>query len=332
MSYVGDVIAKIIRGASGSISVGALQLLDDKVAPIHAVAGPDGDLLVSDTTMIDPNGPFILSAVGQTADFDVRRANSITFVIKPSSDLSGGALAVWGSEDGQNWRDISRFAFTYGSSSGSHLFFSSSTSSSTLDCASFVSVKITVAAISAGSWSIVPILHTAPGPRPQLVVGAESRDQASIMPPVKIGGLAASGVANNVSASGDLVDLMATMDGKLVVHPYAAPGACWKYTAGVGGITNTSEITLVAAGGAAKYQVLGGIAVHNVSVVPSEFAILDSSGGTAVYRGYAPASMPAPAVVQFGGALRSLANSPLQVAMATTATQTYVNAWGWTSS
>lgn len=103
----------------------------------------------------------------------------------------------------------------------------------------------------------------------------------------------------------------------------------WNFAIGAGGITNTSNNTLIAASGMGWSNVLTTLYVKNVSAVASEFIIRDGGGGSILYRGFAPASMLTADVIQFSTPLTSSVSTALIFAMITNATQTYVGATGF---
>lgn len=104
--------------------------------------------------------------------------------------------------------------------------------------------------------------------------------------------------------------------------------APWAYAAGSGGITNTTDVTLVAAGGAGKSNYVTGFQVMNTSATATEVVIKSSS--TVLWRGVVGASMTQPVGLVFLPPLIGANNTALTAACITTATVTYVNAQGYT--
>ena len=107
----------------------------------------------------------------------------------------------------------------------------------------------------------------------------------------------------------------------------ALGSARWQFAGATGGITDTSDVALMAAGGASVRNHLLSLQYFNSAAVASEIVIKD--GSTVIWRGYAPASMTQPAAIQFEPALRGTANTALNVAMLTTGTATRVSAQGY---
>lgn len=102
----------------------------------------------------------------------------------------------------------------------------------------------------------------------------------------------------------------------------------WSYAAASGGITDTADVTLIAAGGAGKSNYLTSLQVENVSATATEIVI--KSGATVLWRGRVGASMTAPVGIDFLRPLISANNTALTAACITGATQTYINAQGYT--
>jgi hypothetical protein len=81
------------------------------------------------------------------------------------------------------------------------------------------------------------------------VTGSATHDSAgSSIAGFKNAGTAVSANPATVSASGDIVNLIATMIGALVTQPYAIPESMWKYSPAKGGITNSTAINCAKAG------------------------------------------------------------------------------------
>lgn len=117
----------------------------------------------------------------------------------------------------------------------------------------------------------------------------------------------------------------------------SVPASPWTYASATGGITNTTAVQLVAgvsvampngAANAKQRNFLSALQYHNSAATASEITVLD--GSTVIWRGYAPASMTYPALVEFPVALQSSPGNALNVQMGTTATATRVSAQGFT--
>lgn len=119
----------------------------------------------------------------------------------------------------------------------------------------------------------------------QIVVGAAAHDEAVAGAPNRVG---ARAVAANYTAvgAGDTADLIATLNGALVVRPHSIPAAEWSYAAASGGIDNTTTaVTVKAAGAAGIVNYITSIQIcHATLGAATEFAIRDGAGGTVLWR------------------------------------------------
>lgn len=129
-----------------------------------------------------------------------------------------------------------------------------------------------------------------------------------------------------VSASGDVHDLIATMVGALIVKQYAIPEADWQFACAAP-IVATTDMVAKTAGAAGIRNYVTGFSYHNTNATATEIVLKD--GATVVWRGYAPASMTAPAFIQFATPLRGTAATAVNVAAITTAANVYVNVQGY---
>ena len=105
------------------------------------------------------------------------------------------------------------------------------------------------------------------------------------------------------------------------------PGTPWQYAGVTGGLVDTSDVAIKAAGAAGVVNYLVALQYQNSDADPSEIVVKD--GATVIWRGYAPGSMAYPANVVFPLPLKGTAPTPLNVAMLTTATATVVSAQGY---
>lgn len=115
-----------------------------------------------------------------------------------------------------------------------------------------------------------------------------------------------------------------------LTQPFVAPASRWQFAGATGGITNTTAVAIAAAGGAGVRNYVTAIQYFNSAAVASEIEIRD--GVTAIWRGYAPASMTQPVSITFNSPLRGTANTAVNVAVLTTATATRVSAQGYVST
>ncbi|MFS0905788.1 hypothetical protein AB3N02_22330 [Priestia aryabhattai] len=143
--------------------------------------------------------------------------------------------------------------------------------------------------------------------------------------PMRIAGRA---VTTNYAgvATGDVADLITTVVGALINKPYSIPEGDWQY-AGTA-VTATTDVALKTAGGTGIRNYVTNITVQNThATVATEFVIKD--GSTVIYRGYLPANMALPAVINFPTPLKGTAVTAMNFACITTGANVYVNAQGY---
>lgn len=127
--------------------------------------------------------------------------------------------------------------------------------------------------------------------------------------------------------SGAVVRPIATTDGRLITRLNSIPENEWQYAAASGGITNTTDVALVAAQGAGIKNYLTGLSVANANATASEI-VIKNGASTVIWRMYLAANAPIQSI-EFVTPLQSSANTALNVACITTGTQTYVSAQGY---
>ena len=101
----------------------------------------------------------------------------------------------------------------------------------------------------------------------------------------------------------------------------------WSYAAASGGITDTADVTLIAAAGAGKSNYLTSLQIMNSSATATEVVIKSSS--TVLWRAKFGATMIQPVSIEFKRPLVSANNTALTAACITNATVTYINAQGY---
>lgn len=154
------------------------------------------------------------------------------------------------------------------------------------------------------------------------VQGPAPRDSSYVANPVLVGLTARNANPSVVSASGDVIDAIATMHGVPIVRPYALPEADWRYT---GSITVTTDVAAKAAAGTAVKNYLNAVQLQNTGAAATVFTIKD--GATPIWSCSLPAAMAAPVAVEFPTPLAGTANTALNFACAT-ATTVMANAQG----
>lgn len=164
----------------------------------------------------------------------------------------------------------------------------------------------------------------------QLIGNASVDHDAAVVAGVTQIGLEARSANPTAVATGDVTRALATLLGKQVVYPYALPGSTWQYAGPTGGITDTADDAIQAAGGAGVRHYLTALTVVNShATVGTEVVIKD--GSTVIHRGYA-----APAgggyTLTFPTPLRGTAATALNVACITTGSATVVSASGFSAA
>lgn len=188
------------------------------------------------------------------------------------------------------------------------------------------------AALVAGSAIIgkVGIDQTTPGTTNLVAaVGPAAHDAAISGAPVRVGARALTADYTAV-ASGDVADLIATIDGKQVVKPHAIRASTWTYAAASGGITNTTAATIKAAVASNRACLTGIQVINGHATVSTEVLVRDGAAGTVLHRGFAQAAGGGYAA-NFDVPICGTANTLMEVVPVTTGSAIYVNAQGYIS-
>lgn len=127
-----------------------------------------------------------------------------------------------------------------------------------------------------------------------------------------------------MSTNGDVVRMIATMIGALIIKPFSIPELDWQNT---GTKTDTTDLVVKTAAGAGIKNYMTALQYQNTSATAT--VIVVKQGSTEIWRGNAAASMAVPANVQFPTPLQSAANAALNVACLTTASNTIISAQGY---
>lgn len=169
---------------------------------------------------------------------------------------------------------------------------------------------------------------TATGTASLNVQGPAAHDAVVSGNPVRIGGRALSAAYTTV-ATGDIADLVATLQGVQIIRPWQIPELEWSYASAASGIVNTTDVVLAAAAGSGLRRYITSVQLKNISAVATEVVLKD--GSTIIWRGHVSASMTISEQIIFSNPLRTTANAALNVACITTAAAVYVNAQGYTA-
>jgi hypothetical protein len=159
------------------------------------------------------------------------------------------------------------------------------------------------------------------------VAGQAAHDAVVAGNPVRLAARALTAAYASV-ATGDVADLVSTLQGVLVTRPWQIPELEWFYVATAGGITNTTDVVMAAAAGAGLRRYICSMQLSNNSAVATEVVIKD--GASIIWRGHLPANAPM-AEIQFENPIKTTANAALNFACITTGAAVYVNAQGFTA-
>lgn len=167
-----------------------------------------------------------------------------------------------------------------------------------------------------------------------LPAGAEYTHDVALTPattsgPALIG--RASDAAVTAVAADDAVLLLATLLGKLVAQPYAVPALTWSYAAAAGGITDTTPVTVKAAGDAGiRNYVKSAQVINKDADTDTEVEIRDGTSGTVLHRMFAKAGGGG-FIGVFEPPLRGSAATLVAVACVTTGASVLINLQGFTA-
>jgi hypothetical protein len=159
------------------------------------------------------------------------------------------------------------------------------------------------------------------------VAGQAAHDAVVAGSPVRVAGRALTAAYASV-ASGDVADLVTTLQGVLVTRPWQIPELEWAYASVAGGVINTTDIALVAASGAGLRRYICSMQLSNNSAVATEIVLKD--GATIIWRGHLPANAPMAEII-FENPLKTTAATAMNFACITTGAAVYVNAQGFTA-
>lgn len=175
----------------------------------------------------------------------------------------------------------------------------------------------------------LPNVTLAAGTNTNEVVGDAAHGDAAAGNPL-LTGLEGRSTAPTAVDSGDVVRALATLLGKQVVYPFAIPAETWQYAGPTGGITDTADDEVKAAGAAGVRHYLTALTVVNShATVGTEVVIKD--GSTVIHRGYAAAAGGG-YTLTFPTPLRGTAATALNVACITTGSATVVSASGFSAA
>ncbi len=157
----------------------------------------------------------------------------------------------------------------------------------------------------------------------QSIGGAAAHDAAISGNPLRIAGRALTANYTAVS-TGDVADLITTLVGALIQKPYAIPEQDWQYGSSTA-VTNTTDVTLKAAGTAGIRNYVTAIQFVNTGATATVVVIKD--GSTVIWAGNAQQNVPI--TINFPTPLKGTAATALNFACLTTAANVYVAVQGY---
>lgn len=169
---------------------------------------------------------------------------------------------------------------------------------------------------------------TATGTNSLSVQGPVAHDAVISGNPLRIAGRALTAAYTSV-ATGDVADLITTLQGALITRPFQIPELEWSYASAAGGVINTTDVVLAAAAGAGLRRYITSMQLKNINATATEVVLKD--GSTVIWRGHVSASMGTTEEIIFSNPIKTSANAALNFACITTAAQVYVNAQGHTA-
>ena len=315
----------IVGGGTGGgtgISVGGSAVSSSNPLP---VAQTDG-LSVSGT-VIGTAANQATSGIA-TVLFATSMLNYESITVQVTSAGTSCTIVYEVSEDGLNWQSTSGLTT---SNVGSSANATTSTTALILQFprkASFFRARVSTYG-SSSTVSVVGTLSKAPVAQLGLTFiggGLSFEGGGAGTSPIAVGLEGRTSSKTSVT-NATLVRPISTLDGRQITRLNSIPENEWVYAAASGGITNTTDVALVAAQGAGIKNYLTGLSVANANATASEIVIKDGAS-TVIWRMYLAANAPIQSI-RFVTPLQSSANTALNVACITTGTQTYISAQGY---
>jgi len=258
--------------------------------------------------------------------FTTSMLNYESITVQVTSAGTSCLITYEASEDGLNWQ-LTSGVLT--SNVGSTAFVTASATAAIFQFPrKALLFRARVSTYGLGTVSVVGTLSKVSVQYPALTytlgTASENGNVISNIMPVGLEGRTSSKTSVSNAYS---VRPIATPDGRQITRLNSIPENEWQYAAQSGGITNTSDVALVAAQGTGIKNYLTGLSVANANATASEIVIKDGAS-TVIWRMYLAANAPIKSII-FSTPLQSSANSALNVACITTGTQTYINAQGY---
>ncbi len=339
---LGWIIANPKAGGTGTVGIQAVITVDETGAPTSSggVSSMDiteiGGSSAAIANGLLPTGPDELaipsvSVMAASVLFTQDMVGYESISVQVTSAGSSCTITYETSDDNTNWVTNSG-VFGSWSSTGA-----TANTSTTANMGTWPKrgryFRARVSTYGSGTVTVVGNLHKSPQPLTnRITVDGNSSQGGNI-----VAGLTPYfyGRSANVTAvvGGQTVAGISTLVGAQITRPYSIPEADWQYAAASGGIVDTADNVLVAAGAAGIRNYLTRIDLVNTdATVGTEVVVKD--GSTVIWRTFVPASLaavtqPMPMCFTFPSPLKGTAATALNVACITTSSQTYVNAGGY---
>lgn len=296
----------------------------------------DTDATITGTAvMFESNtGTNALSAVSNSTPLPVADAGGSLTVDNAALSVTGGgaeatALRVTLANDSTGVVSVDDNGSTLSIDDGAGSITVDGTVTANAGSGSFTVAQATAANLNAtvvgtGTFAVQATLQASTNTTE--VVGDAAHDAVIAGNPVRIAGRALTADYTSV-ATGDTADLITTVGGKLITHPYSLPENLIKGASG--DITTVTAQSLIAAGGAGIKNYITHLLVQNShATVGTWVNIQDGVGGSTIYTVYAAAAGGG-ASVTLPCPIATTANTALGFACATTGANVRVSASGY---
>jgi hypothetical protein len=155
--------------------------------------------------------------------------------------------------------------------------------------------------------------------------GQTAHDTAITGAPMRVGAVARTALTP-VSATGDAVDMPATMYGVPIQKLYSIPELDWQFAC-TAPIAVATDVVAKAAAAAGLRNYVTNLQYSNASATATEIVIKD--GATVIWRGFAPANMGGMQDITFTTPLRGTAATAVNFQCITAAASVYINTQGY---
>lgn len=286
------------------------------------------------TQNLNPTG---IATPGSAVEFELGDATSLGLQL---SGVATGSLSLQISLDGVNWLTQANIGFL--SATGSNFLTvlnSAITGIYKAEVTSLGRVRLTALGAFTGTSTVAWLAAAgAPAfvavstlPVSVTITGGQAEDAPATAFTALIGGVVRSAVGPTTLIAGDIARHTMTSGAQLLVKPYGLPETDWQFAGAAGGIVNTADVVVAAAGAAGVRNYITGISAQNASATVSTEVVVKDGATTVLWRGFLGTSalLNSAVGVQFSTPLRGSAATALNVACITTGAAVYVNSQGY---